>query len=150
MDTVQRDDRATVSVSPREIEQAREIRAALAAETDANTALTAGFQDRRVPFPPELTALMLRLVDLVGQGYTVTIGSVPNEVSTTVAAKMLRMSRPSLMKLVREGQIPAHKVGSHTRLFSKDVLAFRRTQLEHQRAAFDELRDLEEAWGVAD
>ncbi|MET7773635.1 helix-turn-helix domain-containing protein [Nocardia sp. NPDC005366] len=60
------------------------------------------------------------------------------------------ISRPSLMKLVREEKIPSHKVGSHTRLHSKDVLAFRRAQLEHQSKAFEELRALEEEWGVLD
>lgn len=54
------------------------------------------------------------------------------------------------MKLVREEKIPSHKVGSHTRLHSKDVLAFRRAQLEHQSKAFEELRALEEEWGVLD
>ncbi|WP_254854115.1 helix-turn-helix domain-containing protein [Nocardia donostiensis] len=100
--------------------------------------------------PPELATLVLELVDLIGRGCTVTVGSIPNEVTTTVAARMLNMSRPSLMKLVREGRIPAHKVGSHTRLYSKDVLAFRRSQLERQSKAFDELRALEEEWGILD
>ncbi|MEU6828516.1 helix-turn-helix domain-containing protein [Nocardia beijingensis] len=97
-----------------------------------------------------MTSLLLRLVDLVGQGCTVTIGSIPTEVTTTVAATMLGISRPSLMKLVRQEKIPSHKVGSHTRLYSKDVLAFRRAQLERQSKAFEELRALEEEWGVLD
>lgn len=105
---------------------------------------------RSLTLPAELAKLVLTLVDLVGQGTTVTVGSIPTEVTTTVAASMLRMSRPSLMKLVRDQQIPSHKVGSHTRLYSKDVLAFRRAQLERQSKAFDELRALEEEWGVVD
>jgi len=85
-----------------------------------------------------------------GRGCTVTIGSIPDEVTTTVAARMLNMSRPSLMKLGRDGQIPSHKVGSHTRLHSKGVLAFRRAQLKRQSEAFDELRALEDEWGGLD
>lgn len=106
--------------------------------------------DHRLELPPELAGLVLTLVELVGRGSTVTVGGIPTEITTTVAAGMLRMSRPSLMKLVRAEQIPSHKVGSHTRLFTRDVLAFRRQQLERQSEAFDALRALEEEWGVVD
>lgn len=112
-----------------------------AIEGDARQGLT---------IPTELTSLLLHLLDSVGRGCTVTVGSIPSEITTTVAAGMLGISRPSLMKLVREGELPAHKVGSHTRLYSKDVPAYRRTRLERQRKAFDELRTLEEEWGVGD
>ncbi|WP_067841136.1 helix-turn-helix domain-containing protein [Nocardia lijiangensis] len=149
MDTLQRDDRATVSVSPREIEQARNVREWLGGKESAAVTVETG-PNRHLTMPPELADLVLQLVDLVGRGCTVTIGSIPNEVTTTVAAGMLGMSRPSLMKLVREGKIPAHKVGSHTRLYSKDVLAVRRAQLESQSKAFDELRALEEELGLRD
>ena len=47
--------------------------------------------------------------------------SVPQELTTTVAAKRLGISRPTLMKLIREGKIPAHKVRSHMRLLTTDV-----------------------------
>ncbi|UGT58970.1 helix-turn-helix domain-containing protein [Nocardia asteroides] len=73
-----------------------------------------------------------------------------SEITTTEAADILRMSRPALMKLVRSGQIPSRDVGSHTRLRTSDVLAYRRGQLERQSAAFDELRAIEEEWGVVD
>lgn len=151
MDTLQRDGRATVAVSPRELEQARAVQAFLAG-TDASSAAVTIEGDARqgLTIPTELTSLLLHLLDLVGRGCTVTVGGVPNEVTTTMAAGMLGISRPSLMKLVREGELPTHKVGSHTRLYSKDVLAYRRNRLERQSKAFDELRTLEEEWGVGD
>jgi excisionase family DNA binding protein len=149
--TLQRDGRATVAVTPREIEQARTVGAFLSDHHSIATAVTVGAgAQQSLTMPPELAALVLQLVDLVGQGCTVTIGSIPHEVTTTVAAGLLGMSRPSLMKLIREKRIPSHKVGSHTRLYSKDVLAFRRAQLEQQSKAFEELRVLEEEWGVLD
>ncbi|MGW5230383.1 helix-turn-helix domain-containing protein [Nocardia niigatensis] len=151
MATLQRDDRATVAVSAREAEQARVVHEFLGEHRSAPTAITIGAgTEQHLQMPPELAALVLELVDLVGRGCTVTIGSIPTEVTTTVAAGMLDISRPSLMKLVREQRIPSHKVGSHTRLYSKDVLAFRRSQLEQQRKAFDELRALEDESGFLD
>lgn len=100
--------------------------------------------------PAQLTSLVSQILDLVSRGCTVTVGSVPNEVTTTTAAKMLGISRPTLMKLVKEKALPAHKVGSHTRLFSRDVLEHRERQRVAQREAFDQLRELEDELGMTD
>ena len=76
------------------------------------------------------------------------MGSIPSELTTTTAAGMLGISRPTLMKLVHAGEIPAHKVGSHTRINADDVLAYREQIRNRQRAAFDELRAFEDAQGL--
>ncbi|NNH72339.1 helix-turn-helix domain-containing protein [Nocardia uniformis] len=98
--------------------------------------------------PAELSALVGRILDLVAHGCTVTVASVPNEVSTTTAAKLLGISRPTLMKLIGEGRLPAHKVRSHTRLLSSDVFAYKDQQLAERRRAFSELRDIEDELGI--
>jgi len=48
-----------------------------------------------------------------------------------------------LMKLIRSGEVPAHKVGTHHRLKAADVMAFKRERLARQRQALDDLRALE-------
>ena len=72
---------------------------------------------------------------------------MPSEVTTTTAASMLGMSRPTLMKHVRSGRISAHKVGSHHKLFSKDVLEFREVLKQEKRQAVFDLLDAEEDLG---
>jgi excisionase family DNA binding protein len=98
--------------------------------------------------PAELARILTAVVAVVAAGGTVTIGSVPSEVTTTTAAQMLDISRPTLMKLIGEGEIPAHKVGTHTRLKSSDVIAYQERQRDAQRAAFDDLRAFEDAEGL--
>ena len=98
--------------------------------------------------PPELARILTAVVAVVAAGGTVTIGSVPSEVTTTTAAHMLDISRPTLMKLIGEGEIPAHKVGTHTRLKSTDVIAYQERQRATQRAAFDDLRAFEDSEGL--
>ncbi|WP_124395833.1 helix-turn-helix domain-containing protein [Rhodococcus wratislaviensis] len=98
--------------------------------------------------PPELARILTAVVAVVAAGGTVTIGSVPSEVTTTTAAQMLDISRPTLMKLIGEGEIPAHKVGTHTRLKSTDVIAYQERLRDAQRAAFDDLRAFEDAEGM--
>lgn len=98
--------------------------------------------------PQLLPAGLARIVDqviaAVAAGGNVTIGMLPEELTTTVAAEVLGISRPTLMKMITTGEIPAHKVGSHHRLRRDDVLAAKKAKLARQRAAFEELRRLED------
>lgn len=67
----------------------------------------------------------------------------------TVVVRMLGISRPTLMKLVYDGAIPSHKVGSHTWLRSADLTECCRRRAA-QRAAFDDLRAYEDELDVVD
>lgn len=80
----------------------------------------------------------------VASGSTVTVMTTPSEVTTSTAAAMLGVSRPTLMKMIRDGVISSHKVGSHTRLLAADVLAAKRARRERERAAFQELLEVDE------
>lgn len=106
--------------------------------------LTVEGPNGRAPLPAELGAILAKVVEIMAHGGTVTIGSLPEELTTTVAAEQIGVSRPTLMKMIRNGEIPARRVGSHHRVKSADVLAAKRERLERQRRAFRELREAEE------
>lgn len=89
--------------------------------------------------PAELSRLITAVVDAVAAGGTVTVGAMPEELTTTAAAELLGVSRPTLMKLVASGELPFRRVGTHTRLRAADVVAFRRERLARQRRAYEEL-----------
>lgn len=99
----------------------------------------------QVSLPPELAQVLARVVEVMARGGSVTVGSVPEELTTTVAAELLGISRPTLMKMIRNDEISSHLVGSHHRLKRSDVLDFKRVRLERQRQALDELRALEDS-----
>ncbi len=150
MEPVLRGDRAAVSLTPREVAQAEAVLAFIGQGEPLLSVRTGDGQGVALPIPAELSAVIVQMVDLVGSGHTVTISGVPAEVTTTVAARMLNISRPTLMKLVRDNRIPAHRVGAHTRLWSKDILAYQADQLTRQSDSFDELRAMEERWDIQD
>lgn len=57
---------------------------------------------------------------------------LPEELTSTQAVERFGMSRPTLKKKISKGMIPAHKVGTHTRLSTRDVLEhLRRSHLDH-------------------
>ena len=97
-----------------------------------------------VPLPPEVGRILPQVLDVMAAGGTVTVGMVPEEVTTSTAAGMLGVSRPTLMKMIREGEIPSHKVGTHHRLKASDVRAARRARRGRELAAFEALRELDD------
>lgn len=90
--------------------------------------------------PENLRTLLLHVLKQTAVGGAVTVRTMPDELTTTVAADMIGVSRTTLTKLIAAGEVKAHKVGSHTRLKAAEVLAFRDKKQEAQRAAFDRLR----------
>lgn len=89
-----------------------------------------------------------KLIAVLADGGSVTVGGMPEVITTTTAAEALGVSRPTLMKFVRNGDLPSSQVGRHTRLKRDDVLAFRRERLQKQRDALDELLKLEDELGL--
>lgn len=95
-----------------------------------------------VPVSSELAQFLRLVLDGLATNAIVSVDQFPDVVSTTTAAGMLGISRPTLIKLARAGKIPSFTVGNRTRLRSDDVVRFREERAEEQRRAFDELRSL--------
>ncbi|MGN7797693.1 helix-turn-helix domain-containing protein [Leifsonia sp. 22587] len=96
--------------------------------------------------PPRLVEFVTRVLSGTANG-PISVNLMPEELTTTQAADMLGVSRPTLMKLVSGKQIPSHKVGSHTRLNTRDVLTLREQRKSERAAAFARLRAWDEENG---
>lgn len=94
--------------------------------------------------PQELTEVLAQVIEAIARGGAVTVSTLPKELTTTVAARELGVSRPTLMKMIRNGDIAAHRVGTHHRVKTDEVQRFREDRLARQRKAIEELRDIEE------
>lgn len=125
-------------------EEAREQATAIV--DDARDSVMSGLQvaidGRFVPVPDELAKLMVHIIQRAAHGGACTLTSMPDELTTTVAADLMGVSRPTLMKFVRSGDLPSHMVGSHTRLRTQDVLAFQKVREELRRRAIEDLSEL--------
>lgn len=95
-----------------------------------------------VELPRQLTPVVLAALEAVRSGQTLSIGLRPKELTTTAAAKVLGVSRPTLVKMIRDGRIPARKVGTHHRVLTTDVLKLRDSRLSERRQAVFALMDL--------
>lgn len=90
-----------------------------------------------------LSQVIQQVLHALAQGQSIDVQVVPHDLTTTVAAQRIGISRPTLMKAIRSGDLPAHKVGSHFRIRTEDADAFRKTLLEKTIAQKEQaLKDL--------
>src|SRR5699024_8926781 len=99
---------------------------------------------KEMGLPSSIQQTLLHALKLIAQQGSVSIGQLPVELTSTVAADLLSISRPTLMKWVAEGRIDSFKKGSHTRFRRDEVLDLRQRNAVARRSAFEELRNLDE------
>ncbi|ROP61115.1 excisionase family DNA-binding protein [Curtobacterium sp. ZW137] len=110
---------------------------AVAVELDDGTAIT---------LPPRLAEFVTDLLQRMSSGAGISMHALPDDMTTTVAADVIGISRPTLMKLIDRGEIAAHTVGTHHRLRRDDVLELRRVRREARSLAARELLEAGEAF----
>lgn len=136
-------DRDVLLADARDQDQARQL-AKLLPATGARFCAEDEKAGGTITVPAELSAIIAQVVQAVARGHAVTVSAMPEELTTTAAASLLGISRPTLMRKIDAGEIPAHKKGAHTRLRTADVLKAQRERRQRQMAAFAELRALED------
>ena len=89
--------------------------------------------------PNNVYSFLLRLLADLHAGHTVTILQNTHELSTIEAGKILGMSRQYLTQLLERGEIPFHSVGSHRRMYVRDVVAYKVQRDTLRRGTLNEL-----------
>ena len=97
--------------------------------------------------PNNLYSFLLRLLADLRAGNSVTILQSRHELTTIEAGKILGMSRQFLVQLLEKGEIPFHKVGTHRRLYVRDVMAYKARRDTSRRKTLDDLAKREFAKG---
>lgn len=133
-----------MSTGTREMAFDAETSASAAELLDRTTRSDADWVIRKSDLAPRVAELIEAVLETVAGGDGITVGRVPEEVTTTTAASMLGISRPTLMKHVRAGHVPSHAVGTHTRLRRDDVFDFKRSLRKDRARAIQELMELED------
>jgi excisionase family DNA binding protein len=99
--------------------------------------------------PRESAKKVLALLD-AEQSVGAVVIPAKQEFTTTEAAAILEMSRPSLMKLIQAGRIGFRKVGRHHRVPATAIQAFHERQREEGAATITALGELANRVGQLD
>jgi len=88
--------------------------------------LTGAGEHDRVKLTDQLHAILKQVVQALNHGQSISILTRDQEISTQQAAAMLGLNRPTVVKLIDEGELSAHVPGAVRRkLRLTDVLAYR-------------------------
>lgn len=80
----------------------------------------------RVELTEQLHAILKQVVQALSHGQSISILTRDQEISTQQAAEILGLSRPTVVKLIEDGELRAHVPGAVRRkLRLADVLAYR-------------------------
>ncbi|MBF0697566.1 helix-turn-helix domain-containing protein [Actinomyces bowdenii] len=129
-----------IDLAPQTVREIKEVNPA-----SGTSILLRSPDHQEIELPPGVQRMILDALVSIAEHGEVVIGRVPDELTSTVAADMLGVSRPTLLKWSREGLIDSFKVGSHTRFRREDIIRFRTERERERRQAFNELRALDAA-----
>lgn len=90
----------------------------------------------RVELTGQVHAILKQVVTALSKGQSISILTRGQEITTQQAAEILGMSRPTVVRLIEDGELPAHVPGAERRkLLLADVLTYRE-QLRVRRNQF--------------
>lgn len=100
--------------------------------------------------PNTLYSFLCRLLADLKAGNSVTILQSNADLTTVEAAKLLGVSRQFLIGLLQKNEIPYHMVGTHRRLYAREVLAYKAKRDTARRKTLDDLARAEYEQGTYD
>ncbi|WP_455352374.1 helix-turn-helix domain-containing protein [Streptomyces sp. SYSU K217416] len=104
-----------------------------AAEGDPHLRLCAA-DGTGVELPATLVDALLAMAELFAAGKAVAVTAVGDTLSTTEAAELLGVSRPTVVRWLEEGRIPYDQPGKHRRVKLVDLVRYRaRRRAEQQQ-----------------
>jgi excisionase family DNA binding protein len=125
-----------------DIRLAKQSGRVLAAHLGKPTKLRLVEDDREsevVVLPNSAMRLFVDMLGHMARGDAVMLVSVNAELTTQRAADLLNVSRPFLIRLLENGEIPHHMVGTHRRVRASDLMAYKESIDKQRMAALDEL-----------
>jgi excisionase family DNA binding protein len=123
--------------------------ASVLANADHRTRLT-GPDGTEVMLPDEMYAVLRDVAAAMAQGLAVSIAPLQAVLTTQQAAEMLNISRPTLVKLLEDGEIGYDKPGRHRRIRLADVLDYQQRSRRERHTMLDDLTRTASDNGTAD
>jgi excisionase family DNA binding protein len=98
-----------------------------------------GPDGRTQVLPGSLYSFLCQLLADLKDGKSVTILQSEATLTTVEAAKLLGVSRQFFVQEIDKMRIPHHMVGTHRRLYARDVLAYKSSRDAGRRKQLDDL-----------
>jgi excisionase family DNA binding protein len=98
--------------------------------------------------PESLYSFLVELIGRLNEGKSVMIVQNEAKLTTVQAASILGVSRQFLVNLLEKGEIPHHLVGTHRRIYAKDLFGYKAHRDSKRHKIIEELAKAEMADGL--
>jgi excisionase family DNA binding protein len=116
----------------------------------AGAAKVVGPDGRQIPIPQQVSELLLVILKNLQSGKAISIVPEQQQLTTQRAANILGVSRPFFVGLLEAGKIPYHRVGSHRRVYLRELLEYKRRRDAARHEAIDNMARAELEAGTYD
>jgi excisionase family DNA binding protein len=100
--------------------------------------------------PPNINSFLFRVLSDLRAGCSITILQGKAQLTTVEASKLLGVSRQFLIGMLDRGEIQFHMVGTHRRIYAKDILHYKSKRDAKRTKLLDDLTEAEERDGLYD
>jgi excisionase family DNA binding protein len=128
-----------VSPSRDEIKIAQESSRTLSRFLKRNLRVQIAETKEIVELPVSAVRLLVDLLTNMAEGNAVTLMPIHAELTTQQAADLVGISRPYLIKLLEDGEITYHMVGTHRRIYFHDLKTYMDKNKKAREETLDEL-----------
>lgn len=130
---------STTVLPPADTEEMLDLSRFLANVTAPATLLAPDGQT--VPLPMEAYRVLVKVVESMRAGKAITVAPLDQRLTTQEAADFLGISRPTLVKLLEQGEIAYERpvAGRHRRVRLSDVLDYQIRKRQERRTTLDQM-----------
>ncbi len=125
----------------------RDMTRAALAQAGPNPRLSAA-DGTPVEVPPSVTEALSEVLAAAADGELPLVLRAAEDLTTVQAAAVLGVSRPTVVRLIDAGKLPARTVGTHRRLTLGDVLAYRDASASRRHDVLDRMTRQAEDLGL--
>ena len=97
----------------------------------------------RIELPEAVHQALTKVVTALHAGKAVTIAPRTMTLTTQQAADLLGVSRPTVVRLINNNELPAERIGNRHRLLLDDVLSYREERRKRQYDALAATADID-------
>lgn len=124
--------------------------ARLLIDADAEDSILLVHGEDRLALPRVAAVALRAIVERLADGTAIALVPLHRQVRTQEAADLLDVSRPHLVELQQQGEIPFSWTGKQRRIRLEDVLAYKARRDRERRQHLDEVVQLTEELGLYD
>lgn len=126
------------------VEEAQRLR------DEAVRARTLRLGDSEFELSDETRDLLIEVFDRLSNGESILVVPADEMLTTQQAADLLRVSRPTLVKMLEDGVLPFERPGTHRRVARRAVQEFLDGRAERRAHALDEMASTEDPSDTSD